>query len=70
MSDLIRCSKCKGRKKVDLLGGISGKCSDCAGIGWVEAKETVPRETDPKEIKESINDGESAQKKRGRPKKG
>jgi hypothetical protein len=37
MSDLSRCTGCKGQKKLSGLGGIKLiDCSDCNGIGWIK----------------------------------
>lgn len=34
-SDLLRCSKCNGRKKIIGLGMMEKECPTCFGIGWV-----------------------------------
>jgi hypothetical protein len=38
MSELIRCPTCGGRKRIIKLGGMSGKCDKCSGIGWIDEK--------------------------------
>ena len=39
MSDLIRCSACRGAKKVPKLGGMIGDCNTCKGLGQIKASD-------------------------------
>ena len=41
MSDveLIRCTACRGTKKVAKLGGIVGDCNTCDGTGKIDIKD-------------------------------
>lgn len=65
MSDLIRCTGCKGQKKITGLGLIERNCPDCEGIGHVKKpaepeQETVtiddtPADTIPKKSKTKAN---------------
>jgi hypothetical protein len=36
MADLVRCSNCRGMKKVAKLGGMMGDCNLCKGTGEIE----------------------------------
>lgn len=44
MSDeLIRCTACRGRKRVEKLGGVIGDCNTCEGSGKIKlADKPVP----------------------------
>jgi hypothetical protein len=37
MDEMIRCTACRGSKKVAKLGGIVGDCSTCKGSGKIKA---------------------------------
>lgn len=39
MSDMIRCTACRGSKIVAKLGGIAGDCSLCNGTGKIKAED-------------------------------
>jgi phage FluMu protein Com len=39
MSQIKRCTVCKGFKKIVGLGMVEKECSDCKGIGFIEVKE-------------------------------
>lgn len=57
--DLIRCTRCNGRKIIIGLGMLEKQCPDCIGIGWL-AKNTI-------DIKKPvIEDSSVTKKKRGR----
>ena len=36
MSDLIRCTSCRGSKKVAKLGGMIGDCNACKATGFIK----------------------------------
>ena len=35
-SELIRCTACRGRKRVEKLGGVIGDCNTCNGEGKIK----------------------------------
>lgn len=37
----VRCTNCRGSKRVAKLGGIFGKCNTCNGMGTILAKDKV-----------------------------
>ena len=37
MTDIVRCECCQGRKKVMGLGMMMKDCSECLGVGFVNA---------------------------------
>ena len=41
MAHEIRCPRCKGLKRIPLLGGMVGDCPQCEGIGKVVAEEVI-----------------------------
>lgn len=85
MSELIKCAKCKGAKKIMGLGMIVADCKECNGVGYKnEAKvdnkaETVKEEsikplTSLTDSLTAFASGEDSdinkpKKQRGRPKK-
>lgn len=36
MSDIVKCSKCQGRKRFLGAGMMEHDCDGCNGIGWVK----------------------------------
>lgn len=41
MSETIRCTSCRGAKKVPKLGGVIGECNTCGGKGTILAVDKV-----------------------------
>lgn len=46
MSDLIKCDKCNGQKKVYGFGGIQKSCPDCKGLGFTKEKIEIETKTE------------------------
>ena len=75
MSELIRCKTCAGRKRVELMGGMWGKCENCTGLGWIEDKKITktktPNISEEKEVsRETFQEtSDNIVKRRGRPAK-
>ncbi len=48
MSESVRCTACRGAKKVPKLGGMVGECNLCKGVGTILwSDKFVPKVNEP-----------------------
>lgn len=70
MSEIARCTRCRGRKVVVGLGGMIKKCPDCKGVGFVSSKTKEQKTPDSEGVSIELKTAQlTDKKKRGRPDK-
>ncbi len=60
MSDIIRCTRCNGTKRIIGLGLLEKECDICSGVGWVSKTPVeIKIKKRKKAIKNEISQDES-----------